>query len=330
MSLTREKSQATSEDLKKRKCVLCAGDFQFLWKVGGHSRHVWNYESCNRCGWIRLAVDPSDRTWRKNAYPTSYYGDGYSKFSGAIQWLRELSARRRARELARFFSKPGRALDIGCGEGLFLESMKKLGWRVGGCETSGTAAQRTEERIGRPIHRGEFETMSAPPEPWDMVMLWHVLEHVSKPESLLRWIHAAMAANALLIVGVPNADSWQARLFGPHWFHLDPPRHLCSMRLSHLRRLAREAGFEEIEAHHFSLEYNPFGWAQSLLNAMGFKRDAMYEALKSQFQLSPGQRPRWSIRALAWFLLGPSIVPAIFEAAARRGGTVAVYFRKKE
>ena len=101
------------------------------------------------------------------------------------------------------------------------------------------------------------------------------------------------------------------------------------MRLAHLRQLASQAGFEEVETHHFSLEYNPFGWAQSLLNALGFKRDAMYEALKKQSQARIS-RGGWAVRALAWFLLAPSIVPAILEAAAKRGGTVAVYFKKKE
>jgi len=326
------------------KCGLCDGTFRFSWKTSDPTGRVWNYESCDHCGWIRLAVDISDPVWKETAYTADYYGGGYSKFTGAIQWLRELSARRRADELARFFSKPGRVLDIGCGEGLFLQNMKKLGWQVDGCEISDTAARRTEERIGQPVHRGGFETMKVSGRPWDMVMLWHVLEHVSQPETLLREIHAATAPGAMLVIGIPNADSWQARLFGPDWFHLDPPRHLYSMNLSHLRQLAGRAGFEEMEIHHFSLEYNPFGWAQSFLNRLGFKRDAMYEILKSRSpvraakptgnselrtqdsELSCGG---WGIRVLAWLLLGPSILPAILEAAAKCGGAMAVYFRRK-
>lgn len=281
---------------------------------------------------MRLGTDPASPEWQQASYPADYYGGGYSKFTGAIQMLRFSSAWRRAREINRFFTQPGRALDIGCGEGLFLECMKNRGWTVAGCETGEIAARRAEERLGQPIHRGEFETMPPPPSAWDLVMLWHVLEHVSAPVDLLRHTHAAMADGAVLVVAIPNADSWQARFFGPAWFHLDPPRHLHHLGFDHLRRVATQAGFEEIEAHHFSLEYNPFGWAQSFLNGLGGRRDAMYEVLKTHanppIDSSAGSPLTWLYRPLAWLLLGPSIVPAILEALAGRGGTVAVYFRK--
>jgi len=318
-------SETSAGNLSARECELCGRAMAPHWEIPDHHGHRWSYLCCEGCRLVRLKMDRPRGIWRELAYGGSYYGDGYSKFTGAIQVLRELSAWRRAREVSALFQRPGKALDIGCGEGLFLNSMKQLGWSVAGCETGGQAASRAEEVLGQPIHRGEFETMDGSPGPWEVVMLWHVLEHVSDPVGLLRRIAGALAEGGLLILAVPNATSWQARFFGPHWFHLDPPRHLSSWGMDHLTRLAEKTGWRIIESHHFSLEYNPFGWAQSLLNALGWKRDAMYETLKRHAKPVKGALMH---RIAAWTLLGPSIIPAILEAAAKQGGTVALYLRK--
>ncbi len=309
-------------------CDICNGEMIPCWNVrealapcGGG----WKYVCCRSCGLVRLHAEGSESTWRQFACEGDYYGDGFSKFAGAIQTLREFSAWRRAREINRLFSKPGRVLDIGCGEGLFLKWMKGMGWRVDGCEIGEQAVKRAEQCLGQRIHDGEFKNMSHSDHSWDVVMLWHVLEHVSNPVELLKYIGSVITTNGLLVVAVPNASSWQARLFGSHWFHLDPPRHRYSFGFDHLTRMARQSGWKVMESHHFSLEYNPFGWAQSFLNSLGWRRDAMYETLKRRSKPVEGA---WALRVVAWLLLGPSIIPAILEAAVGKGGAVAVYLRK--
>ncbi|MBI4025523.1 MAG: class I SAM-dependent methyltransferase [Verrucomicrobia bacterium] len=309
----------------RETCNFCGGVMMPHWRVCDHAEHFWDYVRCEACGLLRLRLGEDISRWKKLSYAEDYYGEGFSKFTGAIQALREFSAWRRAREIAAFFPQPGRALDIGCGEGLFLKSMKKLGWNVDGCEIGERAAARAAECLSQPIHCGEFETMPLPEKPWDVVMLWHVLEHVAEPARLLENIMRVLSRDGLLAVAIPNAASWQARIFGPHWFHLDPPRHLFSMGDAHFSRLAAKSGWEVVESHHFSLEYNPYGWAQSLLNSLGWKRDAMYERLKRR---ADGARGGFTLRVLAWSLLGPSIFPAVLEAMARRGGTVSFYLRR--
>lgn len=306
-------------------CRLCGGRMVFLWRSSDTRHHSWEWIRCAKCGLAQLRVDGTDPAWRDASYSGDYYGGGYSKFTGAVQALREFSAWRRALEIDRFFKKPGRVLDIGCGEGLFLKAMKRLGWSVAGCEIAEQPARRAEELLGQAIHRGEFATMPAPARPWDVVMLWHVLEHVADPPDLLARIAAVTAGEGLMMIAVPNAASWQARLFGPHWFHLDPPRHLYSMNPDHVKLMAERTGWRMTAVHHFSLEYNPFGWAQSLLNRLGWERDAMYETLKRRTRFS---EPGFAWRVLAWFLLGPSIIPAALESLARRGGTASLYLRK--
>lgn len=228
-------------------CELCGGATHPAWTTRDTHGHSWTYTRCSDCGLIQLKTDPRDPSWKKQAYPENYYGGVYSKFDGAIQSLREFSAWRRAKEIHGFFLKSGRVLDIGCGEGLFLRSMKSLGWDVTGCEIGEQAAERAEHNVGVPIHRGDFESLPDLNAHWDVIMLWHVLEHLEHPERFLKKVAEALTPEGLLVVAIPNADSWQAKIFGPDWFHLDPPRHLHSMTCRHLETIAsREIGRAQV------------------------------------------------------------------------------------
>lgn len=308
------------------RCLLCRTPLVPHWTTRDSRGLARNYLRCPACELVRLSPGSPPEDLAEAGYAADYYGGGYSKFSGAVQALREWSARRRAREVAGFFDRPGRVLDVGCGEGLFLEAMQHLGWEVAGCELGPPAAARARRRLGRPVHEGPFETMPRPERPWDVVMVWHVLEHVEDPVAVLSRLVDDLSPDGLLVIGIPNAESWQARLAGADWFHLDPPRHLFHFGRRHLEGMLDAAGAPAVEWRHFSLEYNPYGWAQSLLNRLGFRRDAMYERLRS------GADRRFAggaLRVLAWTLLGPSVVPAVAEAAAGAGGTVVAYARRR-
>jgi 2-polyprenyl-3-methyl-5-hydroxy-6-metoxy-1,4-benzoquinol methylase len=103
------------------------------------------------------------------------------------------------------------------------------------------------------------------------VVLWHVLEHVPDPLATLERARQILRPGGLLVIAVPNFESLQARFSGRHWFHLDVPRHYHHFGLSILKRMLREAGFTISDVSHLSLEYNPYGWIQSILNRTGLR-----------------------------------------------------------
>jgi 2-polyprenyl-3-methyl-5-hydroxy-6-metoxy-1,4-benzoquinol methylase len=93
----------------------------------------------------------------------------------------------------------------------------------------------------------------------DAVSLWHVLEHVEDPGTALRAVRAWLAPGGVLLVGVPNLASWQARLAGPRWYHLDLPRHRTHFTPTGLEALLEASGFTVERAAHVLLEHNPLG-----------------------------------------------------------------------
>lgn len=126
---------------------------------------------------------------------------------------------------------------------------------------------------------------------------------------------------------MPNADSWQARLFGGQWLHLDPPRHLNLFNPDNLSRLLRTHAFEPVLVVRNPLEFGPVGYVQSAMNAVGIRRDAFFEILKTK---GAGERAvsvkNAILVGLAAALTPPAAALALIEAGA--SATFELYARK--
>jgi len=157
---------------------------------------------------------------------------------------------------------PGSALDIGCGDGRFLQALQKRGWQVAGTETDADAAGLARARTGATI----TDAPLPPPSDtrYDLVSLLHVLEHVPDPGETLSAVRSLVAPDGKLLLVLPNADSIEAGLFGTSWYHLDLPRHLWGFTPRSLVRLVETCGFAVQQ-----ITYTPFLFApQSLYRAM--------------------------------------------------------------
>src|SRR5439155_3001922 len=101
----------------------------------------------------------------------------------------------------------GRLLDVGCGDGLFLAIAGRAGWSVEGIEFSPEGARRATHRLGRPIAVGDLARDTALAGPFDVITLWHVLEHLPDPATALRAARARLRPGGLLVAAVPNLDN---------------------------------------------------------------------------------------------------------------------------
>jgi 2-polyprenyl-3-methyl-5-hydroxy-6-metoxy-1,4-benzoquinol methylase len=144
-------------------------------------------------------------------------------------------------------SSRGRLLDVGCGSGLFLQRMRKLGWDVEGIDPDASAVENAR-RKGLKVGLGRLKNYQYPPESFDVLTMSHVIEHVEDPHQHLKECHRILNPSGLLILTTPNVESWGHRLFRDSWRGLDIPRHLFIFTLSSLRQLTQSAGFRKIEA----------------------------------------------------------------------------------
>ncbi len=141
----------------------------------------------------------------------------------------------------------GRLLDLGCGSGWFLQRMREKGWQVLGVDVSDRAAQEAGQAYGIPVHVGTLPHPDVGPETFDVVNMASVLEHVHWPHRVVEGAARALRPGGLLVVSVPNFDSWTLRQFCTACFHLDLPRHLLHFNPVTLRRLLHAHGLEVCE-----------------------------------------------------------------------------------
>ncbi len=138
----------------------------------------------------------------------------------------------------------GRLLDFGCGGGSFLLRMAEQGWQVTGVDAASTAVESIQQELGLPALVGSLPHPALLPNSFDVVTMWHSLEHCHDPLGVLRAAHEVLTPQGRLLVSVPNIDSWPYQWFGPAWFGLDVPRHLIHFGPTTLQSMLEKAGFE--------------------------------------------------------------------------------------
>lgn len=145
------------------------------------------------------------------------------------------------------FRGAGRLLDVGCGSGVFLERMRDFGWTVCGLELAADVARRVQARTQIPIHIGTLPHRDFAPQSFDVVTMWHVLEHVPNPRQVLKSAAELLSPGGLLVVEVPNIESWSFARFGSSWCGLEIPRHFQHFCPQTLTRMLPAESFRNIE-----------------------------------------------------------------------------------
>lgn len=137
----------------------------------------------------------------------------------------------------------GRILDIGAGTGDFLLAAKTRGWKVFGQEPN-PAARSLATAKGIVL---EEQLSSLPEGSFDVITLWHVLEHVPNLEEQINLLKRLLKKDGLLIVAVPNYKSYDARVYQEHWAAFDVPRHLYHFSRSSIQKFFSEFSFRLVE-----------------------------------------------------------------------------------
>lgn len=145
----------------------------------------------------------------------------------------------------------GKALDLGCGNGAYLLLLKKMGWDVVGVDINDNTSQEVKE-AKIPVLTGGLEELKLEENSFDLITLWHVLEHLHDPLKTLKVVCRLLKDDGILFVEVPNSASVLSRLFKSNWFAWELPRHLCHFSPTSLSRMLNQAGFEITTIRHLS------------------------------------------------------------------------------
>jgi 2-polyprenyl-3-methyl-5-hydroxy-6-metoxy-1,4-benzoquinol methylase len=247
-------------------CPLCKKSAAFLFEIGDLNRHVsnkiFNYWRCLDCELIFLTNIPENTG--------EYYQDEYYRIPSIRRMRKIARAQKYQIDLVQKYVKSDRLLEIGPGVGYFAYQAKEAGFKVDAIEQDDRCCDFLSKVIGVNAVKSNsphmiIDTMKS----HDVITMWHVIEHLPDPWTCLDSAARNLSPGGILLIATPNPISFQFRLLGASWPHVDAPRHLHLIPIGLLIRYLSNLGLEPVKivSKDKGIKYlNRFGWQRYLIN----------------------------------------------------------------
>ena len=284
--------------------------------------------SCEACRCLFLHPMPDSREIER-FYPADYWWN--ARRSGGLKKLESVYRKLALRDHVAFITKAAGnrsvdVLDVGCGSGTLLGLLKHRGFRVTGLDFSAEAAAIAKAENGVDVAVGSLEEAHFPAESFDVVTLFHVMEHVTNPRLVLAEVSRVLKPNGVAILQVPNIESWQFKIFGARWYGLDIPRHVIDYSRNSMLKLLADSGFVVNRIRHFNLRDNSPALVSSLFPSL----DPVSRSVRHRKRNNDESRPVEWFRHLTYLLLVTCAYPVVLlESAFGCGATIMIEAKKK-
>lgn len=207
------------------------------------TKEKFSLMKCSHCATLATLPQPDEteiqRYYQSNQY-ISHTNQSESRLISILYKTARGYALKRKRKLIEALKTKGCLLDIGCGTGSFLREMKNTGWKVYGVEPATAARRQAEMLLQQPL----FESLEqAANLKVSVITMWHVLEHLHRPDAALKLCYECLEENGLLVMALPNYCSYDAQYYQNYWAGYDVPRHLWHFNQEAIRMLAERQGF---------------------------------------------------------------------------------------
>ncbi len=227
------------------------------------SHETFSIWQCGNCG-LRFTQDVPDAGSIGRYYQSDNYISHSNTNKGLVNRLYHLVRRQTLSDKYRLIAsaartRQGKLLDIGAGTGAFVGFMRERGWEVTGLEPDETA-----RRVALTDHGVELLDMdqlfSLPPDSFDAITLWHVLEHVHDLHPYVERLKTLVRRNGRIFIAVPNYTSYDAEVYQAFWAAYDVPRHLYHFSPDAMESLLTQHGLQ--------LQYSQPMWYDSIYISM--------------------------------------------------------------
>jgi 2-polyprenyl-3-methyl-5-hydroxy-6-metoxy-1,4-benzoquinol methylase len=228
-------------------CPYCQGVSPHLISSADVNRRttaqIFDYYRCSGCDLIFLAPIPADMA--------PFYKGGYQPIPKDLSRLRAL-ARQDAYRMEPILrhKQGGRLLEIGPWIGIFSCLAEDAGFDVTTIEMNRQCVDFLNQVVGIKALQSSDPAATLGGEidgKFDVIALWHSLEHLPKPWLVLQRAAERLAPGGILLVAVPNIESYDFSVLKAGWLHLDAPRHLYFYTAAALEELCMASGLKTLE-----------------------------------------------------------------------------------
>jgi 2-polyprenyl-3-methyl-5-hydroxy-6-metoxy-1,4-benzoquinol methylase len=185
----------------------------------------------------RPTEENSARYYESSEY-VSHHDEQLSLKNVLYRMVRKRTLQSKLNLINRLMPAKGALLDIGCGTGAFLKKCKDDQWLVEGVETDADARTKASKVSAASIYPSVFDIPDA--KKYNVITMWHVLEHVYKLNETLVKIKKLLPKNGKIIVAVPNSDSLDSQTYKQYWAAYDVPRHLYHFNQNSFTKLLQK------------------------------------------------------------------------------------------
>lgn len=269
--MTNKENFVSAEATEVVHCPVCESNhYKILYSASDYEYElpgVFYVSSCEDCGLILQQPRPQFQDILR------YYTEKYEPFrsvgSPLMQkiryWFLVRPRVEKYKKLVSHLDRPADLLDVGCGPGDLLAelSLEKF-FICQGVEPVLLAAEMAWKR-GLKVHQTTLENFESLEESFDMIIMNHVLEHLSNPKEVTEKAYKLLRSGGVFVGETPSAQSIELAIFRRYWamFHL--PRHLFFFSPALIKRFLKRLGFRKIEVR---LQPTPSCWQASVRNLL--------------------------------------------------------------
>ena len=212
------------------------------------SKEKFSVVRCVKCGFNYTNPRPNENELYKY-YESKDYVSHSDTNKGLINSLYHIVRKHTLKskvKLINSWSKKGSILDIGSGTGHFLKACNENGWKTTGIEPSEKTRNTAIKTLNLDI-REESDIERLDHKTFDVITMWHVLEHVPRLNQRIEEIKNLLKNEGTLFVAVPNRTSYDAKIYQENWAGYDVPRHLYHFSPEDIKNLFKKHEFEVVE-----------------------------------------------------------------------------------
>ena len=221
------------------------------------TQEIFDHYRCPQCGLIFIMPVPVNLA--------DYYPESYHFVPESSEHLEEGSKPEHYKiEIVKGFVDNGRLLEIGPSYGSLTYLAKKAGYEVEAIEMNARCCQFLNKVIGvNAINSDDPIATLGQMKPYDVIALWHVIEHLPDPWPTLNAICTSLKPGGIVVLATPNPSSFQFNIMGYRWPHVDAPRHLILIPMKLLAERLEALGMKAeliTTTDPGSIGWNTFGW----------------------------------------------------------------------